>query len=123
MTRPIISNLPTQTVVSMQCYTTQRDPNAFSQPDEFRPERWLEPELVSAEMKELFMPFSKGSRACLGKNLAMMELKVIAAAVIRSFSVDVASGTTDDTMTMTDHFLLLPKARKCDLVFQARRKV
>ncbi|MCJ1475735.1 hypothetical protein MMC13_004399 [Lambiella insularis] len=115
--------IPAKTVVSMQCYTTQRDPSAFPQPDVFDPARWMEPNVVTSDMKELFMPFSKGSRACLGKGLAMMELKLISAALLRSSEVERAPTATKDCMTMTDHFLVLPKGGKCELIFNPREKV
>lgn len=67
----------------MQFYTTQRDPEVFSNPEIFAPERWLGPEMTSPEAKALYMPFSSGVRACLGKNLAMMELKLITASLLK----------------------------------------
>ncbi|KAL6245652.1 hypothetical protein RBB50_007651 [Rhinocladiella similis] len=110
--------IPGQTVVSMQCYTTQRDPSVFPDPESFKPERWLEPNRVSHEMKELFMPFSKGTRACIGKNLAMMELKLITASIARRFKWRPAPSTTDESMTTKDHFLLIPIGGKCELIFE-----
>lgn len=101
----------------MQCYTTQRDPAYFPDPEKFDPERWLSPSPVTNEMKEMFMPFSKGPRACLGKSLAMMELKLATATLMKNFDVSAAAHMTDDDMVMKDHFLVLPKAGKCDLVF------
>lgn len=65
------------------------------------------------------MPFSSGSRACLGKNLAMMELKIVTATIIRSFNVRPAVDATEECMAMTDHFLVAPKGGKCNLIFSA----
>lgn len=110
--------LPPGTIVSMQCYTTQRDANAFKDPEIFDPARWLTPEGSTAAMKELFMPFSKGTRACLGKNLAMMELRLVTASLMLQFAVTAPSQTTDESMAMRDHFLVLPKAGKCELRFE-----
>lgn len=107
----------------MQCYTTQQDPTAFPHPKEFHPTRWMEPNEVSSEMKELFMPFSKGSRACLGKSLALMELKLITAALLGSYEVRLSPTATEDCMTMMDHFLVLPKGGKCELIFSLAAKV
>jgi cytochrome P450 len=100
----------------MQCFTTQRDPSAFPEPEMWNPDRWLAGE-ISNEMKELFMPFSKGPRACLGKNMALMELKLTAATLILQMKVSVAPSTKDVDMEMQDHFLALPKGEKCDLIF------
>lgn len=101
----------------MQCYTTQRDPFVYPYPENFKPERWMAQAEVTDEMKELFMPFSKGSRACLGKNLAMMELKLITAHLARRFEFEPAPSTTEKSMAMKDHFLLVPASGKCELVF------
>jgi cytochrome P450 len=101
----------------MQCYTTHRDPTAFESPDAFLPERWIGRQRPTKDMKTLFLPFSEGTRACLGKSLAMMELKLIAATLVGLFDVSLGPGTTDASMTMKDHFLLVPKGGKCDLIF------
>ncbi|KAJ9609570.1 hypothetical protein H2200_005897 [Cladophialophora chaetospira] len=108
-------HVPEGTVVSMQCYTTQRDPKVFRNPDVFDPSRWFEPQ--SDLMKELFMPFSKGTRACLGKSLALMELKLITATLLKDFTVSLAPSCTKESMVMTDHFLVIPKGGRCELIF------
>lgn len=106
----------------MQCYTTQRDPDVFHDPDSFQPDRWLDPKAVTPEMKTMMMPFSVGSRACLGISLAWMELKVITSALVRHYEVSLAPGTTDESMTFWDHFLAAPKSGKCDLIFTAAKR-
>ncbi|OQO05753.1 hypothetical protein B0A48_09847 [Cryoendolithus antarcticus] len=111
--------LPASTIVSMQCYTTNRDAAAFPDPDTFSPDRWLKSGGGTAAMKELFMPFSKGTRACLGKNLAFMELKLVVASLFLQFGLKAPPQTTDDSMAMRDHFLVLPKGGKCDLLFES----
>jgi cytochrome P450 len=102
----------------MQCYTTHRDPHVFPKPDEFLPDRWLDANAITSSMKSMMMPFSQGSRACLGKSLAMMELKTITATLLRYYEFTVSTTMADDDMTMTDHFLVMPKGGKCDLVFR-----
>lgn len=69
-------------------------------------------------MREAFMPFTKGTRTCLGKNLALMELKLITTIILRRFHV--TAETTVEDMAMKDHFLLFPKGKKCNLVFTFR---
>ncbi|MEV8016049.1 cytochrome P450 [Streptomyces sp. NPDC086554] len=52
-----------------------RDPDAFPQPDEFRPERFLGDEAARAQQS--WMPFGGGRRYCVGAQLALLEMKVI----------------------------------------------
>uniref|UniRef100_A0ACD5XBR9 Uncharacterized protein n=1 Tax=Avena sativa TaxID=4498 RepID=A0ACD5XBR9_AVESA len=56
---------------------------------EFLPERWLDDrgEFVSADSAK-YPVFHAGPRACLGKEMAYVQMKAVAAAVIRKFQVD-----------------------------------
>jgi cytochrome P450 len=103
----------------MQAYTTHRNPDVFPIPESFDPNRWIPKEKVTDEMNELFMPFSKGSRACLGINIAYMELKVATAAILSKYQVEIAPDMQPDDMDQRDHFLIFPKGGKCNLVFKA----
>lgn len=117
--------MPAKTIVSVQCYTTHRDRIAFpDKPDKWAPNRWLrnesnEQSLADQErVKDLYIPFSRGSRMCLGKNLAMMELKITTAALLMKTRFQVDRNFGDAGMAMVDHFLAVPQAGKCDLVFE-----
>ncbi|ERN09972.1 cytochrome P450 94B3 [Amborella trichopoda] len=51
---------------------------------EFRPERWLEGRIVSAFE---FPVFQGGPRQCLGKEMAFLQMKYVAASVLKEFRV------------------------------------
>lgn len=51
----------------------------FPEPKVFRPERWLQP--GAQRLEKYLVNFSKGSRACLGQNLARAEIPLTLAAV------------------------------------------
>ena len=108
--------------MSTQAFSTHRDPTAFPSPDTFDPERWIKTNGGTNEMKELFQPFSKGARNCIGQNLAMMELKIITASFCKLFRVSIASTMKDDDMEMVDHFQLFPKGKRCPLVVEPVEK-
>lgn len=55
--------IPQGTIIGMQAYTNHRDPNVYSDPLDFIPERWFNP---TTEMKLNFLPFSSGPRSCIG---------------------------------------------------------
>jgi cytochrome P450 len=101
----------------MQCFTTQRDEAIFHDPNAFNPLRWIQAPEKHKEMNLYQMPFSKGTRACLGMNLAMMELKIAVASLVHRYDVSVADSMKPGDMDMKDHLLAYPKGGKCDLVF------
>lgn len=81
---------PEGAVLSVPSFTIHRDPSVWGADVEaYRPERWLEEGGASKEQREkmwaAFNPFSYGPRACVGKNLANMELQMIIASVFRRF--------------------------------------
>jgi len=51
--------------------------------DEYRPDRWINPD---PRLEATTMPFSAGVRNCVGQNLAMLELRVALAAIVRRFA-------------------------------------
>jgi hypothetical protein len=61
------------------------------------------------DMSELFMQFSRRTRACIGINLVNMELKIVTVASLKRYHVRLADGMTDDNMEMHHHFPIFPK--------------
>ncbi|KEY73624.1 hypothetical protein S7711_09562 [Stachybotrys chartarum IBT 7711] len=98
--------LPGGTRVGMAIYHVHYNEDIFPEPKRFMPERWLDadnggmmPERVP-EMQRFMMAFSKGTRACIGINLAYMELYLAVAHFIRRF--DMQTDTTDEDMKWDD---------------------
>jgi cytochrome P450 len=65
--------LPEGTRVTPSIYLTNRNPNVYESPEEFRPERFLEggPETFS------WIPFGGGIRRCIGASFAQLEMKLM----------------------------------------------
>ncbi|ODM96110.1 Cytochrome P450 4c21 [Orchesella cincta] len=62
------------------------NPGVFPNPKKFDPDRFL-PENIKERNHYAFTPFSAGRRDCLGNKLAMIELKVVVAWILRNFEV------------------------------------
>ncbi len=92
-----------------------RDPDAFPEPDEFRPERFLEPDAARAQ--KAWMPFGGGRRYCVGAQLALLEMRVIIRELLRRLDVT-APGTAPEAQRMR-HVTLVP-ARDGRIVVRSR---
>jgi cytochrome P450 len=63
----------------------------FSAPEEFNLDRWLDRQVGpdrSAHNQRAFLPFGGGPRFCPGRNLALLEIKVVLAMFCRHFEVE-----------------------------------
>lgn len=71
------------TCISMTPVLLSRLPNIYPSPSEFRPERFLE----NPKLKQYQLTFSRGTRMCLGINLAYQEMYIILAGLFGRFDV------------------------------------
>jgi cytochrome P450 len=58
------------------------DPEVFINPTEFNPDRWSSPTINNYS----YLVFSGGPRACIGEQLAMLEIKLIIIKFVRKFT-------------------------------------
>ncbi|KAI0164163.1 putative flavonoid 3-hydroxylase [Xylariaceae sp. FL1272] len=75
--------MPPGTAVSMTIRDVALDPTIFPDPYLFKPERWLPSNPDLQACNRYFVPFSKGSRMCIGMNLAYAELYIALAFIFR----------------------------------------
>ncbi|KAB8360826.1 hypothetical protein FH972_024560 [Carpinus fangiana] len=102
--------VPGGVTISMPLYSLQRSAAAYARPDEFVPERWTtQPELV--RVKGAFAPFSMGPYGCVGKGLALMELRTVLSMLVTRFDIGFAEGEDGRALVeeSTDHFTMVLK--------------
>lgn len=107
-------DIPEGTVVGMQAYTNHRDENVYPDARVFIPERWAD---QTPAMKLNFLPFSNGPRACVGLNLANMQLRIHLGHIFRRYKVTAPPQTTKESMEHVEFFAVRPKGMKCMLNF------
>ncbi|KAF5752788.1 cytochrome P450 family protein [Tripterygium wilfordii] len=62
---------------------------------DFKPERWiLERGGVKHEPSYKFMAFNAGPRTCLGKEVAFTQMKLVAAAMVYNYDIEVVEAHT-----------------------------
>jgi cytochrome P450 len=71
-------DLPAGVHIAPSIYLLHRRPDLYPQPDEFRPERFLERPPGTYE----WIPFGGGVRRCLGASFALFEMKTVLGAVL-----------------------------------------
>ncbi|AAC27155.1 Similar to cytochrome P450 gb/X90458 from A. thaliana [Arabidopsis thaliana] len=61
--------------------------------EDFRPERWISDSgRLKHEPSYKFLAFNAGPRACLGKKLTFLQMKTVAAEIIRNYDIKVVEG-------------------------------
>ncbi|KAK0646805.1 cytochrome P450 family protein [Cercophora newfieldiana] len=94
--------IPAGTPVSMTTVDVLMNAEIFPEPERFRPERWMD----NPGLERYFVPFGKGSRQCLGINLAMAELYITFATVFSRFDFELFE--TDESDVRMEHAYLVP---------------
>ncbi|RDA92893.1 hypothetical protein CP533_3867 [Ophiocordyceps camponoti-saundersi (nom. inval.)] len=90
--------VPKGTTVHVYQWATFHNPNNFLEPDSFIPERWLSKshpryqERFATDNRAVFKPFSFGPRDCIGRNLAMFEMRLIACRLLCRFDFELEPG-------------------------------
>jgi cytochrome P450 len=84
-------HVPAGTTLGVSQWVTHRDPRYYEEPEAFRPERWLA-ESIKQLPRYAWFPFGGGPRLCIGASLAMLELVLITACVVRRFRLELAPG-------------------------------
>lgn len=76
--------------VIMSQWVMHRDPRFYDEPEEFRPDRWLEERYKSAPRFSYF-PFGGGPRICIGASFAMTEAVLVLATVAQKWQMRLTS--------------------------------
>jgi len=95
---------PAGTTVGVPIYALHHNDHHFPKPFIYDPTRWLAKEINGvkedegrceeeiAGARKAFVPFSLGPRACIGKNIALVELYIGVARVLWLYNLRIAPG-------------------------------
>ncbi|KAF9020226.1 benzoate para-hydroxylase [Hymenopellis radicata] len=105
---------PEGTEMSVPAWTIQHDARIWGDPEVFRPERWLE----SKDLKACLLTFGKGPRACLGRNLAYMEMRLVLGTVLLRYDIQLQS----PVLETTEGFMHKPRSMMVRFSRRERRR-
>ncbi|KAL2018475.1 hypothetical protein VTK56DRAFT_831 [Thermocarpiscus australiensis] len=97
--------IPRGTPVGMTTLLMHRDERLYPDPLRFNPDRWLD---AASRMKldKTFVPFGRGTRNCIGMQLAWAELYLVIANIVQRFDFDFVKAGPEDVMPVSDHFIV-----------------
>jgi len=105
---------PPGTVLSVPTYSVHHSKEIWGpDADEFNPDRWFK---LTPRQKNAFIPFSHGPRACVGRNVAEMEMKLIVASWARRYDVTLRQ----DYLDTREGFLRKPLGLEIGLKLRKR---
>lgn len=87
--------VPEGTIVGCNAWTMHRDPSIYgADADQYRPERWLEASQEQlSRMEGSFFAFGAGTRVCIGRNIAFLELSKVIPELFRRFEMSIVDPT------------------------------
>ncbi|KAI9769290.1 MAG: hypothetical protein M1839_003767 [Geoglossum umbratile] len=97
-------DIPPGTPVSVSSLVVLTNSSIFPSPLTFNPDRWLG--IEGRKLDRYLVPFGKGTRQCLGINLAYAELYRCLATVMRRFDMELWETTYERDIKVQHDFLL-----------------
>ncbi|KAJ5121288.1 uncharacterized protein N7515_009249 [Penicillium bovifimosum] len=101
--------IPAGTPVSQSNYFVHMDPTVFPEPEKFDPERWTRATEKGEYLSRYIVSFTRGSRQCLGMNLAYAEVYLAIAHIARRIDFELYETTTDNICVYRDLGIGCPK--------------
>ena len=103
--------LPSRVLLSMDTYSVLHDEHIFPESHSFKPERWLHnPKAPDGRPLAAYMvAFGRGSRSCLGRELAYAEMYIALANAFRRFDWELYE-TGVESVAM-DHEVFVPRPK------------
>ncbi|CAG8960302.1 hypothetical protein HYFRA_00012376 [Hymenoscyphus fraxineus] len=98
-------SIPSGTPVGMTNMWMHLDEKLYPDPMRFDPDRWMDLEARKI-LERTFAPFSKGTRICIGMNLAWAEMYIALAALVQRFDFQFNGVTSKDFECQSDQFII-----------------
>ncbi|KAL8754101.1 MAG: hypothetical protein Q9184_005223 [Pyrenodesmia sp. 2 TL-2023] len=101
--------IPGNTTIVAPRYTLGRLEECFERAEEFIPERWYSKRDMIKDGRA-FAPFAQGRYGCVGKNLALSELRFVTALLVKKYAISFAPGEDGVCVTgdLRDQFTAAP---------------
>ncbi|XP_077290796.1 cytochrome P450 315a1, mitochondrial-like [Arctopsyche grandis] len=96
-------NIPAGKAIILSIYSAGRNPEHFTEPLKFDPRRWYkndEPDSEKVMTPHASIPFAIGGRSCIGRKIAMLQMKEVLKKVVENFDLQMLNQNAEDIMRM-----------------------
>lgn len=90
-------------------YTLQHSDAVFPSANDFIPSRWITPYKGVPVAEDAFYSFAAGTRSCIGKQFALMEMRLMMVSLVRRYNLKLVEGQSPE---LSNNFVLHLKAGK-----------
>ncbi|XP_047127905.1 steroid 17-alpha-hydroxylase/17,20 lyase isoform X2 [Hydra vulgaris] len=109
--------IPKGTTILTNLWQLHHNKNCWENPHEFNPYRWFTNDQTLDSIKSMnFLPFSAGTRVCLGKGIAEVELFLFYSRLVRDFKFEVKPGDSLPSLYGNCGITLTPQTFKTFVV-------
>ncbi|KAF2626375.1 cytochrome P450 [Macroventuria anomochaeta] len=105
---------PANSIVGCAAYELHFNPDVFPEPREFMPERWLD---ATEDMSRYWFAFGAGSRACIARNLATLELHLATEKLASSKVLDGGRAVKQGDVEIYEWFNSKVKGEKIEIIW------
>ncbi|KAF5177347.1 Corytuberine synthase [Thalictrum thalictroides] len=98
--------IPKDCKIIVNAYAIGRDPNSWTDPLTFRPERFLESDVDYHGSHYQFIPFGSGKRICIGMALATRTIPLIVGSLVHTYDWGLPDGKRPEELELKEKLSL-----------------
>jgi len=99
-------HIPVKSKVIVNAWAIGRDPNSWTDPERFYPERFIDSAVDYKGNNFELIPFGAGRRICPGITFGLMNVELTLALLLHHFDWELPNGMKGEELDMTEQFAL-----------------
>ncbi|KAK7308527.1 hypothetical protein VNO77_42138 [Canavalia gladiata] len=104
-------HIPPKSKVIVNAWAIGRDPNYWTEPERFYPERFIDTSIDYKGSNFEYIPFGAGRRICPGSKFALKNVELALALLLYHFDWKLPNGMKNEDLDMTEQFGLTVRRR------------